>query len=691
MFEIQYRNANTDAQDALDSVRQGQSRKLVFANAQDQAVHLGRFALNQSERTTRDGARLHHDAGGDALGGCHILSGFQVDFLGTTEEEGATRRFADVLYAGNDFLPRVATLAEAHAADKFQIDALRDEQFARVFEDPRISRRYGCEPVICRRLCVKRLQGGFGDDAHTAALRQSRADARLDGGVELFPNDGIAESFGKLPHQTDDAGIVQKFDGHFAAQDEHLESFQKSGSLFGRNNGVNRVVIGPQTHRCNESAFGRAITRRHQGAGELGYVIGDLSLKECDAIVTGKAKDAQFGNGTNYGSGCTIAHGITRKISQVWVLWRTGLKFVYDRGAYVEDNNEKLKQNTDRDDFAVPKQRCFRLLGKVSVVLAVASAAVVGLGLAAYLRCPIPLPEDVAHVDVVIPKGASARRVVELTRQAGVNLPSFVLLSAMKFEGASQSIHVGRYRFERGMSLHEVIGKFRDADVQEGTVTVADGMTEWQLRAMLAEHPDLQADTKALSAQELLRSIGSSHTHLEGLFAPDTYHFKSGVSDLSVLKTAYKRQMQLLEAAWQTRPGDSLLKTPYQALILASIIEKETSKSADRILVSSVFHNRLRVRMPLQTDPTVIYGLGASFDGNLRKRDLKEPGIYNTYVNYGLPPTPISMPTKASIEAALHPARTEFLYFVARGDGTTQFSKTLEEHNRAVNRYQKGK
>jgi UPF0755 protein len=149
--------------------------------------------------------------------------------------------------------------------------------------------------------------------------------------------------------------------------------------------------------------------------------------------------------------------------------------------------------------------------------------------------------------------------------------------------------------------------------------------------------------------------------------------------------------MQLLEAAWQTRPSDSLLKTPYQALILASIIEKETSKSADRTLVSSVFHNRLRVRMPLQTDPTIIYGLGASFDGNLRKRDLKEPGIYNTYVNYGLPPTPISMPTKASIEAALHPARTEFLYFVARGDGTTQFSKTLEEHNRAVNRYQKGK
>ena len=192
-----------------------------------------------------------------------------------------------------------------------------------------------------------------------------------------------------------------------------------------------------------------------------------------------------------------------------------------------------------------------------------------------------------------------------------------------------------------------------------------------------------------MTEDQLRAAVGIEEPHLEGVFAPETYSFRTGITDLDVYRAAYREQMRILAKEWENRSSDAMVKTKYEALILASIIEKETSMPDDRALISSVFNNRLRLRMPLQTDPTIIYGIGENFNGNLTRRDMQRPGPYNTYLNMGLPPTPISMPTAASIHAALNPQKTKYLYFVARGDGTTYFSKTLAEHNRAVEKYQK--
>jgi UPF0755 protein len=209
------------------------------------------------------------------------------------------------------------------------------------------------------------------------------------------------------------------------------------------------------------------------------------------------------------------------------------------------------------------------------------------------------------------------------------------------------------------------------------------------MRKMLDEHPALKHDTAGLPDSEVLEKLGLEQRAAEGLFFPDTYHFAQGVSDLNVLRRAHQLMEKNLSDQWQQRAPEVTLGTPYEALILASIIEKETGKSVERPTISAVFLNRLRLGMKLQTDPTVIYGLGESFDGNLRKQHLLSDGPYNTYTRPGMPPTPIAMPGLGSLHAALHPARTDALYFVAKGDGSSHFSRNLEEHDRAVTRYQR--
>jgi UPF0755 protein len=191
-----------------------------------------------------------------------------------------------------------------------------------------------------------------------------------------------------------------------------------------------------------------------------------------------------------------------------------------------------------------------------------------------------------------------------------------------------------------------------------------------------------------MTEAELMAALGAAGVPGEGRFFPDTYLYSRGVSDLTVLKRAYETMQRQLATAWESRVEGLPLKSPEEALILASIVEKETGKASDRSQIAGVFSNRLRLGMPLQTDPTVIYGLGDSFDGNLRKRDLLADGPYNTYTRAGLPPTPIALPGLAALRAALRPQATDAMYYVARGDGTSEFSRTLEEHNRAVRKYQ---
>jgi UPF0755 protein len=222
------------------------------------------------------------------------------------------------------------------------------------------------------------------------------------------------------------------------------------------------------------------------------------------------------------------------------------------------------------------------------------------------------------------------------------------------------------------------------------SVTLVEGWSFRQVRAALAKAEALKPDSAALSPEALMAQLGKPGIHPEGRFFPDTYTYAKGASDLAVLKRASRAMDKRLEAAWALRNPDTPLRTPDQALILASIVEKETGKPADRAEIGGVFSNRLRSGMLLQTDPTVIYGMGEQFDGNLRRRDLLADTPYNTYTRAGLPPTPIAMPGKAALLAAVNPAPTKALYFVARGDGSSQFSATLDEHNRAVNKYQRG-
>ena len=224
----------------------------------------------------------------------------------------------------------------------------------------------------------------------------------------------------------------------------------------------------------------------------------------------------------------------------------------------------------------------------------------------------------------------------------------------------------------------------------QGELTLVEGWTFRQWRGRLDRHPDLRHDTAGLSEAQLLERLGIRSSSLEGQLFPDTYLFDKQSSDLDLLARAHRAMRRKLDAEWSQRQQDLPYKSPQEALIMASIIEKETGREADRSLVAAVFVNRLRKGMLLQTDPTVIYGLGDGFDGNLRKRDLQSDSPYNTYMRAGLPPSPIAMPGLASLKAALNPAATDVLYFVARGDGSSEFSRTLDEHNRAVNKYQRG-
>jgi UPF0755 protein len=301
-----------------------------------------------------------------------------------------------------------------------------------------------------------------------------------------------------------------------------------------------------------------------------------------------------------------------------------------------------------------------------------------------------PLPMGDERVEIVVPPGASARAIGEALRGQGVELNVDLFVAAARYSDATRRLRAGRYEITRGMRLADVLDRLRRGETLKERLTIVEGWTFREMRAALAAHPFLKRDTAMLSEAQLLAALGIDAPHPEGLFAPDTYVFDSGSSDLELLRQAYQLQQARLARAWEDRAADLPLNSPYEALILASIIEKETGAADERARIGGVFVNRLRRGMLLQTDPTVIYGIGERFDGNLRRRDLEADTPYNTYTRGGLPPTPIALPGQAAIAAALKPEPTVALYFVARGDGTSQFSATLAEHNRAVAKYQLG-
>jgi len=299
-----------------------------------------------------------------------------------------------------------------------------------------------------------------------------------------------------------------------------------------------------------------------------------------------------------------------------------------------------------------------------------------------------PVAASTLPIEFEVPAGSSLRATVRLLEQAGLVVRPLHFELLTRATGRTAAIKAGNYEIATPISPMELLDKLTRGAVMQAELRIIEGWNFRQLRAALDASPFLRHDSEGLSDAELLVRVGATESHPEGLFFPDTYLFARGSADLAVLRRAYRTLQRHLAEEWAQRASDVPYKTSYEALVMASIVEKETGRAEERDQIAGVLVNRLRIGMALQADPTVIYGLGREFDGNLKRMHLNTDGPYNTYTRPGLPPTPIALPGLASLRAALQPARTKALYYVSRGDGSSAFSRSLEEHNRAVSRYQ---
>ena len=303
-----------------------------------------------------------------------------------------------------------------------------------------------------------------------------------------------------------------------------------------------------------------------------------------------------------------------------------------------------------------------------------------------------PLPVQRDDQTLVIERGAGFRAIVAQMRQDGL-VPNDRLTEVRwrllaRELGVGGSLHAGEYALARGITPRELLRRMDAGAVVQHRFTIVDGWTFRQLRVALAAETGLEQTLSTLTDEDVARRAGIEDGRPEGWFLPETYAWVRGESDLDVLTRAHAAMKKALDRLWASRARDVLLKTPYEALILASIVEKETGRAGERAEIAGVFMRRLKFGMRLQTDPTVIYGIGEPWDGNIRRRDLETDTPYNTYTRDGLPPTPIALPGTPALEAVLHPAPGDALYFVARGDGSHEFSPTLDAHNRAVRKFQ---
>jgi len=299
-----------------------------------------------------------------------------------------------------------------------------------------------------------------------------------------------------------------------------------------------------------------------------------------------------------------------------------------------------------------------------------------------------PVQMDTESVQFTIYSGNTIRQVAQHLADKGYILDPLRFIVLSKLSGSESHIQAGEYEIKSTHTPQDLLRLFQRGNTILYSFTIIEGWTFSQLLEAIKADPVLVKTINDASTAEVMQQISYASEHPEGRFLPDTYHFPRGTTDISFLRRAYKTMQQLLAREWAARSADLPLNSPYEALILASIIEKETGAEFERPLISAAFTTRLKKNMRLQTDPTIIYGLGDSFDGNIRLRDLRGDTPYNTYIHKGLPPTPIALPGKHAIHSALHPADSDAIYFVSKGDGTHYFSTTLEEHNDAVSRYQ---
>ncbi|KMQ80778.1 YceG-like protein [Candidatus Burkholderia pumila] len=326
-----------------------------------------------------------------------------------------------------------------------------------------------------------------------------------------------------------------------------------------------------------------------------------------------------------------------------------------------------------------------------AAVLAVLLAAAAGYGVYWWANRPVALKTP--ELDVTIKPHSGLRSLTTQLNRGGVSVEPELFVMMTRVLGLASQLKSGNYAFKSGITPYEVLQKIARGDVNEYVATVIEGWTLQKMRAELDANPALTHDTAGMTDIDLLKAIGAAEVDkisAEGLFFPDTYLFDKGTSDLAVYKRAYCLMQLRLTEVWATRAPNLPYKTPYDALIMASIVEKETGHAQDRPLVAAVFANRLKIGMPLQTDPTVIYGLGPAYGGHLKKKDLQTDTPYNTYTRMGLPPTPIALPGVAALNATLNPAASSALYFVSGGDGSSIFSDNLGDHNKAVDKYIRG-
>ena len=304
-----------------------------------------------------------------------------------------------------------------------------------------------------------------------------------------------------------------------------------------------------------------------------------------------------------------------------------------------------------------------------------------------FLDAPVNVPEGGATFE--IPPGTPFARISARLAEEGIIAHPTLLRLYARVSGKAGSVHAGEYAIEPGTTLAELLEQFTRGDVLLYSFTIVEGWNQWDLLRALHDHPHIDAQMSAEDWPAFLEELGAETRHPEGLFLPETYHFPRNTSDRTVLKQAYQLMQEVLSEEWPERDPETPVTTPYEALILASIVEKETARPDERNRIAGVFARRLEKRMRLQTDPTVIYGIGPDFNGNITRRDLRTDTPYNTYTRGGLPPTPIAMPGRDAIRAALHPAPGKELYFVATGlgDGSHKFSETKDEHDAAVAEY----
>jgi UPF0755 protein len=321
------------------------------------------------------------------------------------------------------------------------------------------------------------------------------------------------------------------------------------------------------------------------------------------------------------------------------------------------------------------------------VLLGILLMALLAGWMAWFALRPLALPSTPFQFTVT--PGTSLHGLAVQLKRAGMLSEALRFRMLGRVMGYAGRVQSGTYELAQPLTPVELYRKLARGEVVQAAILLVEGWNIRDVRQELARHPLLEHRLLDLTDREVLAEIGAEETHAEGLFFPDTYFFNPGSADIDILRRAYRIQQQKLREAWETRSPDLPYATPYEALVMASIIEKETGVAEERPLIAAVFVNRMKKGMRLQTDPTVIYGLGSAFSGNLRKADLQRDTPYNTYTHNGLPPTPIAMPGEGALRAALNPARSGALYFVSRGDGTHYFSISLDEHNRAVNRFQR--